>query len=236
MKFIHILLFIAIVASCYTTSVEAKRCSNKSAQESLCSVTFEQIHPTQFVLGNLSIQSKTKKIELMYKEGKIEKYLQKKYAPAVIGPNGLYYILDRHHTSYSILNSKISTRYKKLYIKVMHNWSRLSNNEFSKKMIANKLVWLKDENHKDRKFSELPKHINNLGDDPYRSLAWSVRKKGGFKKTAISFQEFYWGMFFKNQGIELRSSDENAVKAVLNQALKLAKSPAASNLPGYLAK
>jgi hypothetical protein len=229
------LIFFALFTSC-ATHVEAKRCSDKSSQASLCYTTFDQIHPTQFVLGKLSIISKTSKIEKMDAKGKIEQYLKKKSAPAIIGPDGLYYIIDRHHTSYSILNSKIQNRYKKLYLKVIQNWSNLSYSEFAKKMVAYKYVWLRDENHIVRKFSELPKHINNLEDDPYRSLAWLVRENGGFEKKDFSFQEFYWAMFFKTQGIKLSSSDEQAVKAVLKQAVRLAKSSKASHLPGFKGK
>lgn len=231
-SFAPYLLFILICSS-WTTRAEAKRCHNKSAQEELCYTSFNEIHPTQFVLGKLSIKSKIEKIEKLAKKGKIQKYLKQKYAPAVIGPDGLFYITDRHHTSFSIFNSKLSNKYKKVYIKVIQNWSQLGTQEFSTKMIANHYTWLRDENHKLRNFQELPKHINNLRDDPYRSLAWLVRKNNGFNKIRVSFQEFYWGMFFKEQGIKLNSSSAEAVSSVLKKALKLAKSPLASHLPGY---
>tara|TARA_Y100000385_G_scaffold268166_1_gene304945 strand:+ start:138 stop:449 length:312 start_codon:yes stop_codon:yes gene_type:complete len=103
-------------------------------------------------------------------------------------------------------------------------------------MTAHNFAWLRDENHNLRDFEDLPKHINNLGDDPYRSLAWLVRKNGGFIKVGVNFQEFYWGMFFKLQGIKIKSSSEPDVKAVLKQALKLAHSKEASHLPGFISK
>ena len=231
----YFLLLTFLFSSCATT-VQAKRCSDKATLGDLCYASFDEIHPTQFVLGKLSIGPKTAKVEKMGKKGKIENYLKGKSAPAIIGPDGLYYITDRHHTSYSILNSNLNRNYKKLYIKVIKNWSKLSYKEFSKKMTAHNYAWLRDENHNLRDFEDLPKHINNLGDDPYRSLAWLVRKNGGFIKVGVNFQEFYWGIFFKLQGIKIKSSSEPDVKAVLKQALKLAHSKEASHLPGFISK
>lgn len=236
MKNLHYLILLTFFFSSCANLVQAKRCNTKSHKGDICYASFDEIHPTQFVLGKLSIASKTSKVEKMENKGKIEKYLKSKSAPAIIGPDGLFYITDRHHTSFSILNSRLSNRYKKLYIKVIKNWSTLSYKDFSRKMTAHNFAWLRDENHKLRAFSELPKHINNLGDDPYRSLAWLVRENGGFKKSGVSFQEFYWGMFFKVQGIKLYSSSDSEVKSVLKKALKLAHSRKASHLPGYIKK
>lgn len=236
MKKLQYFILLTFVFSSCASNVQAKRCNEKSTLGDLCYANFDELHPTQFVLGRLSIGPKTAKVEEMEKKGKMENYLKKKSAPAIIGPDGLFYITDRHHTSYSILNSKLNNKYKKLYIKVIKNWSNLSYQEFSKKMTTHNYAWLRDENHNLRNFEDLPKHINNLGDDPYRSLAWLVRENGGFKKAGVSFQEFYWGMFFKLQGIKLKSSSESAVKAVLNQALRLAHSKKASHLPGYISK
>ena len=181
-----------------------------------------------------SIPSKRKKVEKKFRKGEIEEYLLDKVAPAIIGPNGVFYIADRHHTSYSIYKAKIDERYKKLYLKVAHDWSHLSDQEFAQKMIDNNFTWLRDEKHIERDFYELPSHISELGDDPYRSLAWKVREEGGFQKVDVNFLEFFWGMFFKDQGIILTSSSKKAIKAVLPAAMELARSEASAHLPGHI--
>jgi len=80
----------------------------------------------------------------------------------------------------------------------------------------------------------LPEKIKMLQDDPYRSLAWLVRKNGGYKKTAIPFAEFKWARYFRKK-IKL-SGKKHAIKDALPLALELARDPEAENLPGYIGK
>lgn len=234
MKIISFISLILYILLANTSWARINKCSIKPKINSFCSSGFDRIHPTQFALGMISIKKKKAKVEKYARKGKIEKYLNKKIAPAIIGPDHMFYIIDRHHTSYSILHAKINSKDKMLYLKIVKDWSHLSFKEFSTEMIQHNFVWLKDENHQLRNFHELPAHINHLGDDPYRSLAWMVRKKDGFKKTGLSFQEFYWGIFYKQQGIKLTDSNEQDLNDYLSYALKLASSPLASHLPGYI--
>lgn len=235
MKLLHIVSLISLffISSC--ANVSARPCK-KVSHKGTCSIKIDQLRPTQFSLGMISIKAKTQEVEDAYNNGEIKEYLDSKVAPAIIGPDKNYYITDRHHTSFSIYNSNIPEKYKRLEIKVLHDWSKLSFNEFKKRMIDNKYVWLKDETHRKRDFEGLPKHITHLSDDPYRSLAWKVRKAKGFKKVKVSYLEFYWGIFFRENGIKLTSSDPDDIKLVLKKAKSLAKSKKASHLPGYKSK
>jgi hypothetical protein len=38
----------------------------------------------------------------------------------------------------------------------------------------------------------LPSNVSELSNDPYRSLAWAVKSRKGFKATPIPFAEFIW--------------------------------------------
>lgn len=38
----------------------------------------------------------------------------------------------------------------------------------------------------------LPQNVGDLTDDAYRSLAWAVKSRKGFKATSIPFAEFIW--------------------------------------------
>jgi hypothetical protein len=62
----------------------------------------------------------------------IEKYLKKKSAPIVVGPDKFYYITDRHHTSFAILKSKIPKKYKGLYIEVIKDFSNRNFEEIQR--------------------------------------------------------------------------------------------------------
>jgi hypothetical protein len=80
----------------------------------------------------------------------------------------------------------------------------------------------------------LPRDVRGLADDPYRSLAWRVRDKGGYDKNTTPFSEFQWAEFFRKN---LTISDINDdFHAAVKQAMDLAESPEAAHLPGYKGK
>ena len=88
-----------------------------------------------------------------------------------------------------------------------------------------------DENGRRRDFSKIPKAIDKLKDDPFRSLAGELRRVGGFAKDTTPFSEFLWADFLR------RRMDRKAVQrdfgASLKKAMKLAKSLDARYLPGW---
>jgi hypothetical protein len=81
---------------------------------------------------------------------------------------------------------------------------------------------------------KLPRKVTELTDDPYRSLAWAVRNRGGFQKTTASFSEFQWANFFRKR-IEIGPKAKDFEKAV-QAALKISHTAEAKNLPGYTPK
>jgi hypothetical protein len=83
----------------------------------------------------------------------------------------------------------------------------------------------------------LPKTLEQLPDDPYRTLAWMVRKNGGFCRELMDykeFAEFLWADWMRGRA-ELPAKQVAASPGMmLPAALKLAKSPIAAGLQGYL--
>ena len=77
----------------------------------------------------------------------------------------------------------------------------------------------------------LPKKIEDLEDDPYRSLAGELRRLGGFAKDVAPYSEFLWADFLRRQ-IKRKQVDEDFDLAV-RTALKLAKGRNASYLAGW---
>jgi hypothetical protein len=162
---------------------------------------------------------------------KLQKYLSKKVAPIVIGPGGIPYLLDHHHLARALIASGTS---KLLIAEVKENWSKLSEPEFWAKMKAQNWVYLRDETGKpisDPKY--LPPSIAAMHDDPYRSLSWLVREQGGYQETDNPYAEFQWADFFRAR-IQL-VNNTNAFDQATAQAVKLAHSPDARSLPGYVA-
>ena len=78
---------------------------------------------------------------------------------------------------------------------------------------------------------KLPKNIKDLDDDPFRSLAWAVRERGGFQKTDEPFAEFRWANFFRSK-FPAGNANSN-MERLIQEALKLCRTPAATGLPGY---
>jgi hypothetical protein len=65
------------------------------------------------------------------------------------------------------------------------------------------LVRLKNESGVEIDTSQLPKTLEAMTDDPYRSLAWFVRQKGGFCKSPREFAEFAWADWFRSKSLTL---------------------------------
>jgi hypothetical protein len=88
-----------------------------------------------------------------------------------------------------------------------------------------------DENGERRHYNDLPKTVADLIDDPYRSLAWETRRRGGYAKDAFSFSEFLWADFFR------RRIDRSLVRKNFDQAATeaytLARGKDANHLPGW---
>lgn len=85
-------------------------------------------------------------------------------------------------------------------------------------------------------YSAIPEKLGALRDDPYRSLAGVVRTEGGYAKDSEPYVEFLWADFFRDhftrQSLQPNASGQLPAKT-LRQALHLARSDDARNLPGW---
>jgi len=144
--------------------------------------------------------------------------------------NATLFVVDHHHESLSLMTS--AHDFTTTPIKVVHDYSSLTPQQFWQKMQDEKLL-----------------NTNNSGpansfDDPYRSLARYVRKAGGFEKADALYEEFQWADFFRDK-IDAKLLDDlnNAVEKggvwqkteAIKQAFALARSEQAKDLPGYIA-
>jgi hypothetical protein len=80
-------------------------------------------------------------------------------------------------------------------------------------------------------YGKIPKSLDGLVDDPYRSLAGELRRVGGFAKDTTPFSEFLWADFLRRR-IARKAIKEDFAQA-LECALALAKSRDADYLPGW---
>lgn len=194
----------------------------------LKNISILDLKPTQFVLGMKEIESKVKLISQFNKE-ELKEYCLNHQIPVVLGPKKTLYMIDHHHFSRACWETKTTG----FIIKVVHDLHTMNEQAFWNYMVKMDWTYLHDQfglgPHTPQ---SLPMDIRCMADDPYRSLAWAVRDKGGIKKVNTPFFEFKWAAFFRmNLPINLHSKSD--FKAAIKAGIKLAKSKEAKHLPGY---
>jgi hypothetical protein len=146
------------------------------------------LRPTQFAVGMLEVEEKIQIVrEFSHKQ--IRNFIDDNPVPVVMGPDKNLYIVDHHHFLAVCYHIGI----KKVWVKVVRNLSRrgLSYAQFWKWMFKTRNAYpFCQFGEGPRKALYLPRDIRGLADDPYRSLAWFVRKAGAFKNSEKNFAEF----------------------------------------------
>ena len=160
----------------------------------------------------------------------------------VAGVGGQLFIIDHHHTAEAWLGAKTEWGANVL-CKIVNSEKGLppefkTEDEFWAALKAADLVRLKNESGVDVDASQLPKTLEAMADDPYRSLAWFVRRKGGFCKSSREFAEFAWADWFRSKSLTLEiqnlPSDPNDKNATVDEAVEMAHSSEAESLQGIL--
>jgi hypothetical protein len=192
-------------------------------------IDLRNVRPTQGGIGLRQVDKKQKKLEDFDSDSDRKAYIRERPIPIVKAPNGLIYLLDRHHLALALLKSGV----KKTRGYVVKDWSAVQSDEEFVSLMAeqNWFHCFDGEGAPVPGPAWLPKTLLELPDDPYRSLASAVRKKGGFEKVEGDpfFTEFRWANFFRERMVIGDWSDSVA------HAIKLARSSEASGLPGYIA-
>lgn len=222
---IALLLLISLACSHQRFGLNGQDCPQNLKElraDDTCWLPTKLIKPTQAVVGYDDLKQRKMNINRHYSKGTLRKYLQKRYAPTVISPSGHAYILDRHHLSKGLSDVLIPENEKKVLIKIKENAGELSNQEFTSRMQQKNWVYLK-KYAQPISFEELPQSLNEMEDDPYRTLAGLARDLGAFKKTETPFLEFYWADLYRQQ-IKLQSAmDANEWRLKTREAVQLSQ-------------
>ena len=202
--------------------------ARRSDETRVSIVSFDLLRPSQGAVGMREVATKTAEIiERARKPDKLEKFLTKEALPVVKGPGGGLHIIDHHHLGRSLWDSKRPN----VHVELMADLSTLAVPAFWTEM--DKRGWLHAYDAKGVFLGpdKLPRHLKDMGDDVYRSLAGAVRRSGGYDKSDVPFAEFKWADFFRTQ-LPLSTVErdfDGAVKAALN----LAQTAKAVALPGF---
>jgi hypothetical protein len=191
----------------------------------------ERLHPTQPSLSFREVDWRTGILNGMSQE-QVAANVRTNPPQVIIGPGGVAYLTDAHHTMRAILDSKHAD--KRVCGVIVQNWSDLSEDAFWARMQATHNVYLRDGQDQRITPAQLPASLRDSQSDPYRGLTWMVGSRGGFTaRSDVFFQEFYWGEYFRKH-IRWNDADEAEFEDAVQRALKLAHEPDASELPGYI--
>lgn len=191
------------------------------------------LKPTQFAVGILEVEFKAHELAGLSKK-KLKKLIESKPVPVVISPFKEICIIDHHHFLFACFHAGV----EEVKIEVVENFSgkKLSYSAFWKKMQKKKYAYLYDQfGEGPRNPLYLPDDIRGMADDPYRSLAWIIRKEGAFENSSQTFSEFQWADFFRKHHL-LEINGRRGMQVAVKKGIQLVKKKQPSHLPGALKK
>lgn len=221
-----------------------------TSQGTIATAKLSQLRPTQNAVGMDEVNYKVAKLEKK-SDAHFEDYLLERPIPVIIGDNGKYYLIDHHHLAISVWRSHGDIA---VPVEVTRNWNPITGFHFWKAMM--KEHWLYPfaaDGGGPIPVDSMTKHIKDLGNDIYRSVAWVARTHYVYVKSSdnVIFAEFKWANFFRTHLIlipllnckkdcaavtlaDVRKADPEAHEERLLHARYLAQSPEARGLPGFI--
>ena len=191
----------------------------------LTPIPISELRPTQITVGMREVRDRRTRIRKS-KDNKIGAFLGDHMIPVILGPKRRNYIID-HHLSLALHREEIEN----VLVTVIADLSTLEMDSFWVVLDSRGWTHPYDEHGKRCDFSEIPKSVTGLRDDPFRSLAGELRRLGGYAKDTTPFSEFLWADFLRRR--MKRAHVDKHFDAALKEAMKLAKSKDAHYLPGW---
>jgi hypothetical protein len=193
------------------------------------SIVVRLLRPTQIAVGKRLVRAKRKDLRgLERKPQELVDYIVSHPIRVVLGPKSNAYIIDHHHLGCALLKESFLTA----PVQVEADLSAMELAEFWAELAKRFWVYPYDGTGKKHAVSDIPQRLEDMEDDPYRSLAGFVREAGGFIKTMTPYMEFQWARYFRPL-VKLRAL-ESDFKGTVQKAKVLAAKPEARGLPGYI--
>jgi hypothetical protein len=192
----------------------------------LATVRIDQLRPTQIAVGYREVKIKRQHWRTLSGD-RDEAFIGSHLVPVVIGPDNQAYVVDHHHLAMALIQEGVDG----VLTSTLADLSHLSKSSFWTFM--DNRGWCHPYNEKGVRgdFSDIPKAITDMKDDPYRSLSGALRRKGAFAKDLTPFSEFIWADFYRERITPKRLNDD--FDTALDDAFQLAKTKDAAYLPGW---
>jgi hypothetical protein len=202
---------------------------HSASNPTLARVRLARLRPTQLTVGYIEVTLKAEEWARMPRKQRQLEIAQHVF-PAVLGPEHQYFIVDHHHLGIALIEEGI----RQVQVAVLDDLSWLETAVFWQTMEFRSWSHPYDRRGRRCDFKDMPRHLNQLTDDPYRGVAGLVRRAGGFAKNQEPFVEFLWADFFRRR-IPARMIKREPHRAT-ELGLKLARSSQARYLPGWSGK
>jgi hypothetical protein len=185
------------------------------------------LRPTQMTVGMREVKEKRQRWREHKSKKKQEELLGRHMIPVVHGPDERFYVIDHHHLARALHDEGVQD----ILVAVIADLTMVDRDAFWVVLDDRKWVYPYNAKGERRHYSDIPKTVADLKDDPFRSLAGELRRIGGFAKDTTPFSEFLWADFLRRR--MGRKSVERDFDKALEKALDLAKSNEAIYLPGW---
>ncbi len=222
---LSLMLFSPIVSVAHdNNTVRYQACSSEQKEGDTCLMTADNVllRPTQPNVGVMKVQCNYYKFTQKSAD-QMEKYLNEydHHIPAIIGPDGNFYLTDHHHISAGLLltqqqGQQTSWHLRIDVLKTFYNSAQKVSDEdmikFWQYMVDSNFAYLYD-NGQPITWKQLPPSLATMTDDPYRTQAGLQKENSlqGFIKPAnnpMFFLEFRWGNLMRsNQILGIRPAD-----------------------------
>jgi hypothetical protein len=189
-------------------------------------VPIEELRPTQITVGMREVGAKRRRWSEHAPDTRAE-FLGNHMIPVILGPKGRHYAIDHHHLALALHQEGV----KDVLVTVVANLGQLEKEAFW--IVLDNRSWMHpfDDHGRRRDYTNIPKSLCELVDDPFRSLAGELRQVGGYAKDTTPFSEFLWADFLRRR--IKRKDVEKDFNSALQAALQLSKQTDASYLPGW---
>jgi hypothetical protein len=191
-------------------------------------IAIDRLRPTQASHGRIEVEKKTRDFAgLSGRE--LQMAIAEKPIPVVLGPGGDAFAIDHHHVAAALWAAGI----KKAPVVLVADLSSLDESQFWLTLENRSWSWPYDAQGRRIAFGAMPRHVYELEDDPYRSLAGLVREAGGYEKSSVPLEEFRWADLFRAT-MAAPPAIEADFDAALQRGVDIARSNLAMGMPGFL--
>ena len=186
------------------------------------------LRPTQMTVGMREVELK-RHAWRERKPNDLEQFLGSHMVPVIFGPGKKHFLIDHHHLACALHAEGVES----VFVTVVADMHKLDDSTFWNMMDYHGWTHPFDGKGRRRDYKDLPRTVEGMIDDPYRSLAGQLRNIGGFAKDSTPYSEFVWADFLR---LRIKpKAIERDFETALRSALDLAKSEEANYLPGWCA-